>query len=89
MGISVLVLYPKTDDSKFDMDYYKTSHMPMVAEEFSSYGFKGKQASKNLLPRPPHLPYSPPTTHSTYLPTSSSSLSQTLNLTTPPPQATA
>ena len=43
MGISVLVLYPKTEDSKFDMDYYKTSHMPMVAEEFSSYGFNGKQ----------------------------------------------
>ncbi len=26
------ILYPKTDDSTFDMDYYTSTHMPMVAE---------------------------------------------------------
>ncbi|MEZ5256310.1 MAG: EthD family reductase [Ilumatobacteraceae bacterium] len=26
------ILYPKTDDSTFDMDYYKSTHMPMFAE---------------------------------------------------------
>ena len=26
------ILYPKTDDSTFDMDYYTSTHMPMIAE---------------------------------------------------------
>jgi uncharacterized protein (TIGR02118 family) len=30
--IAVTILYPKTDDSTFDMDYYATKHMPMFAE---------------------------------------------------------
>ncbi len=30
--ISVMIMYPKTDDSTFDMDYYKATHMPMFAE---------------------------------------------------------
>jgi len=30
--IAVTILYPKTDDSTFDMDYYKSSHMPMLAD---------------------------------------------------------
>lgn len=30
--IAVTILYPKTDDSSFDMEYYKNSHMPMFAE---------------------------------------------------------
>ncbi len=29
--ISVHILYPKTDDSTFNMDYYTATHMPMVA----------------------------------------------------------
>jgi uncharacterized protein (TIGR02118 family) len=30
--ISVYILYPKADDSTFDMDYYTSKHMPMFAE---------------------------------------------------------
>jgi uncharacterized protein (TIGR02118 family) len=30
--IAVTILYPKTDDSTFDMDYYKSTHMPMLAD---------------------------------------------------------
>lgn len=30
--ISVHILYPKTDDATFDMDYYVETHMPMLAE---------------------------------------------------------
>lgn len=30
--ISVHILYPATDDSTFDMDYYVSTHMPMLAE---------------------------------------------------------
>ncbi len=30
--ISVLIMYPKTADSTFDMDYYTSTHMPMLAD---------------------------------------------------------
>jgi uncharacterized protein (TIGR02118 family) len=30
--ISVHILYPKTDDSTFDMAYYTATHMPMLAD---------------------------------------------------------
>ena len=30
--IAVTILYPQTDDSSFDMDYYTSTHMPMLAE---------------------------------------------------------
>lgn len=30
--IAVTILYPRTEDSTFDMDYYTTTHMPMFAE---------------------------------------------------------
>ncbi len=29
----VSILYPKTDGATFDHDYYRTSHMPMVASK--------------------------------------------------------
>ena len=28
----IAILYPKTDGATFDHDYYRTSHMPMVAD---------------------------------------------------------
>lgn len=34
--ISLAILYPKTDDSTFDMDYYTSTHMPMLAEALGS-----------------------------------------------------
>ncbi len=30
--IAVTILYPQTDDSTFDMDYYTSTHMPMFAD---------------------------------------------------------
>ncbi|MEO1064289.1 MAG: EthD family reductase [Actinomycetota bacterium] len=30
--LSVLIMYPKTDDSTFDIDYYVETHMPMLAD---------------------------------------------------------
>ena len=30
--IQVAVQYPRTEGAKFDMDYYASKHMPMVAE---------------------------------------------------------
>jgi len=29
---NVTILYPKTDDSTFDIDYYKSTHMPMLVD---------------------------------------------------------
>ena len=36
--ISLTVLYPKTADNHFDMDYYLNTHMPLVKERLSSIG---------------------------------------------------
>ena len=44
MPTTVTVLYPNTSDSTFNLEYYTSSHMPMVAEQFGPYGFKGTQA---------------------------------------------
>lgn len=33
--IKVSIFYPNTPDSKFDMDYYRNSHMPMVKERMA------------------------------------------------------
>ena len=32
--ICMTILYPKADDSTFDMEYYTSTHMPMVAKAF-------------------------------------------------------
>jgi uncharacterized protein (TIGR02118 family) len=42
MPTSITVLYPNVDDATFDMSYYTSSHMRMVAEEFKEFGFKGQ-----------------------------------------------
>jgi hypothetical protein len=44
MPASITVLYPNVDDATFDMNYYTSSHMPMVQSEFKDYGFKGQWA---------------------------------------------
>ncbi len=36
--IRVTVLFPKTDDSHFDMDYYLSKHVPMTTAKFQSLG---------------------------------------------------
>jgi uncharacterized protein (TIGR02118 family) len=42
--ISVTIMYPKTDDSTFDMDYYTSTHMPMFANALGE-GCQGWGAS--------------------------------------------
>jgi uncharacterized protein (TIGR02118 family) len=34
--ISVCVMYPRTERSRFDMDYYVTRHMPMAIKSLGS-----------------------------------------------------
>ena len=36
--IRVTVLFPKTSDSHFDMDYYLTKHVPMTKSKLESLG---------------------------------------------------
>lgn len=41
MVFEVTVLYPNEEDSTFDMDYYLSTHMPLVSENWQKYGLKG------------------------------------------------
>ena len=34
------VIYPKDDSSTFDMDYYLSTHMPLVAKSWGKYGLQ-------------------------------------------------
>lgn len=45
--IKVSVLYPSTDGSRFDMDYYCNSHMPMVREKLGP-ACKGMSVEEGL-----------------------------------------
>ena len=35
--LAMTILYPRTDDSTFDMDYYTSTHMPMLAEALGEH----------------------------------------------------
>jgi uncharacterized protein (TIGR02118 family) len=34
----VVIMYPKTEDSHFDMDYYLSHHIPRIREIFKDFG---------------------------------------------------
>jgi uncharacterized protein (TIGR02118 family) len=40
MTVSCSVLYPNEPDATFDMDYYLSTHMPLVGKHFGSHGLK-------------------------------------------------
>jgi uncharacterized protein (TIGR02118 family) len=50
--IKVSVMYPNGSDTKFDMDYYKNSHLPMVAESLGN-ALKGMEFSVGIGGRVP------------------------------------
>ncbi|KUI68406.1 hypothetical protein VM1G_03737 [Cytospora mali] len=39
-GALVTVLYPSALNAKFDLEYYKTKHMPLVVSKWGKYGLK-------------------------------------------------
>lgn len=39
--ICLTVLYPKTTDSRFDLDYYLHTHTPFVRDRLTPYGLTG------------------------------------------------
>ena len=41
MGIEAVVLYPNEEDATFNMDYYLSTHMPLVSEHWQKHGLKG------------------------------------------------
>ncbi|KAK8200712.1 hypothetical protein M8818_006027 [Zalaria obscura] len=46
MPAQVTVIYPSASDAKFDMDYYLSSHMPLVQKLWGPAGLKGWKVIK-------------------------------------------
>lgn len=53
--IRVSVLYPQSGDSKFDMNYYVTKHMPMVGQKLGA-ACKGMTIDQGLAGGAPGAP---------------------------------
>jgi len=53
--IKVTILYPNGDGKKFDMDYYSSKHMPMIATLLSD-SLKGYSIDKGIAGRTPSDP---------------------------------
>ncbi len=53
--IKVSVLYPNSDGSKFDIDYYCKSHMPMVASKLGA-ALKKSEVDQGLAGGAPGAP---------------------------------
>jgi uncharacterized protein (TIGR02118 family) len=45
-GAQVLVLYPRKDGSTFDLDYYHSTHMPLVTKLWQKHGLKSYAITK-------------------------------------------
>ncbi|KAF2626837.1 hypothetical protein BU25DRAFT_73046 [Macroventuria anomochaeta] len=39
-GAQVIVLYPRKDGGKFDLDYYHATHMPLAKNTWTQHGMK-------------------------------------------------
>ncbi|KAF7944579.1 uncharacterized protein EAE97_005212 [Botrytis byssoidea] len=46
MSVIVTVIYPKTETSTFDLDYYMKTHMPLVQEKWGAHGLKNWTVTK-------------------------------------------
>lgn len=56
MGTTITVLYPNTPGSKFDMDYYLQSHIPLVKERWGGIGMSELRAVKGVANGDPDSP---------------------------------
>ena len=41
MPIEVTVLYPNDEDATFNVDYYLSTHMPLVSDNWKDHGLRG------------------------------------------------
>ncbi|CAD6443665.1 cfd7a58a-c3a2-48dc-86e4-286ec6c79c84 [Sclerotinia trifoliorum] len=46
MSFIVTVIYPKTETSTFDLDYYMKTHIPLVQEKWGPHGLKNWTVTK-------------------------------------------
>jgi uncharacterized protein (TIGR02118 family) len=46
--IRISVVYPNIADSKFDFDYYVSTHMPLVAKLYGEFGLQSWQTDKGI-----------------------------------------
>ena len=46
--VRLTVMYPKTADSTFDLDYYLTKHMPLARERLSTSGLTATHIDEGL-----------------------------------------
>mgnify|MGYP001802564094 CR=1 FL=1 len=53
--VKVMIMYPNGEDKTFDMDYYTTKHMPMVAELMGA-SLKKMSIDKGISGRTPDEP---------------------------------
>jgi uncharacterized protein (TIGR02118 family) len=56
MSITVLVMYPNTAGSKFDMDYYLDRHASLVHRCWDGMGLKGLKVVKGIATPDPKTP---------------------------------
>ena len=54
--ISLTVLYPKTADSRFDVNYYLYTHTPLVRERLTPIGLTGIDLEAGLAGGAPNSP---------------------------------
>jgi uncharacterized protein (TIGR02118 family) len=46
--IVVTVIYPKYESSRFDVDYYLATHIPLVREKFEPHGMKNVRVMRGM-----------------------------------------
>ena len=56
MGITVTVLYPNTRGSRFDLDYYLKTHIPLVETSWSGKGLTSTKLLKGAGTPDPSTP---------------------------------
>jgi uncharacterized protein (TIGR02118 family) len=54
--ITLTALYPKTADSRFDLDYYLNTHTPLVRERLTPMGLTGIDLEEGLAGAAPDSP---------------------------------
>ncbi len=56
MSITITVMYPNDPGSKFDMDYYLGTHVPLVGKHWSDKGLNGVKLIKGMATPDPDTP---------------------------------
>jgi uncharacterized protein (TIGR02118 family) len=52
----VVMLYPQTNDSRFDMDYFLNKHIPRIREIFKDLGLRNIEVQQGIASAAPGQP---------------------------------